>query len=159
MNPTPEHLLEFWHEDHALRVGRVDQQLNRMWLRFNFFLTIQSALFGLTFTEIKGALVPNVHLLAVVGFVICVWWYIFGAQERYLVDLFRRQLSFSAEQLTAQLAISPYDYVGKTEEITMTALPPASWDCWRVQPISLTRLPCIIPVITAVAWLATYFLK
>jgi hypothetical protein len=93
MNPQKQAdpLLKFYIEDYKQKIDYLNGHFGRMWTRFNFFLTIESALFGLSLTPFKEVQPLNhASRIAAIGILFCLVWYIFGAQDRYLVEIYRR---------------------------------------------------------------------
>ena len=77
-------------DDYKVKLDYVRGQYDRLWQRFNFFLSVELALFGflgyLTF-DIK---IPEATFLpSVVGIVVSLLWYVIGAEDRRLVEVYR----------------------------------------------------------------------
>src|SRR5688572_23495382 len=87
--------LDFMVADYWQKVQYLKDHFTRLWNRFNYFLTIQSALFGAT------VLSPEKYRwwVPIFAALVCALWYIFGAQDRYLVDLYRKEIEHALDQL------------------------------------------------------------
>jgi hypothetical protein len=93
--------LDFLTEDYWQKVQYLKDHFRRLWNRFNYFLTIQSALFGATLLS------PDKYRWWVPIFAapVCALWYIFGAQDRYLVDLYRKEIEQALIYFTTRLTL------------------------------------------------------
>ena len=88
-------LANFLLEDYRQKVSYLTAHLQRMWTRFNFFLTIQSGLLAFLFTSNRD--LSHVALyFALAEAVVALLWYVFGAQDRYLVLLYRQHVKDAA---------------------------------------------------------------
>jgi hypothetical protein len=86
--------IAFLEKDYELKVSYLSEHFARMWTRFNFFLVIETALsavfFGIT---PSGAMPQKAGLIVAIGIVSSLCWYVFGAQDRYLVEVYRTQIA------------------------------------------------------------------
>lgn len=80
---------DFLLEDYKLKVQYLTNHFSRMWTRFNFFLTINSALFAFSVQKDTAAFAP---LFVVAGLLLSALWYFFGAIDNYLVEVYRKQV-------------------------------------------------------------------
>jgi hypothetical protein len=80
---------DFLLEDYKLKVQYLTAHFSRMWTRFNFFLTINSALFAFSVQKDTAAFVS---LFVVAGLLLSALWYFFGAADNYLVEVYRKQV-------------------------------------------------------------------
>jgi hypothetical protein len=151
--------LDFLIEDYWQKVQYLKDHFTRLWNRFNYFLTIQSALFGAT------VLSPEKYRWWVPLFaaLVCCLWYIFGAQDRYLVDLYRKEIEQALDQIRPRLDLTNYYSVGQTEDIADRTekiknlrVEPGFYQ-WRWRSLSTTKLPALFPVVLFLIW-ATIFL-
>lgn len=90
-----ERLRNFLLRDYELKVTYLTNHFQRMWTRFNFFVTIKSALVGGKVLLIKSD-GPSVEL-ALTGAALSFVWYVMGSQDRYLVRLYRDQARRAGE--------------------------------------------------------------
>ena len=146
--------LDFLTADYWQKVQYLKDHFTRVWNRFNYFLTIQSALFGAT------VLSPDKYRWWVPLFaaLVCALWYIFGAQDRYLVDLYRKEIEQALESVRGRLELTNYFFVGQTEDIPDQAerikdlgVKPSFYQ-WRWRFLSTTKLPALFPVILLLIW-------
>jgi hypothetical protein len=89
MDTKDSFLRSFLLEDYRLKVQYLTDHFSRMWTRFNFFLTINSALFAFS---VQKDTAPFVLLFVVAGLLLSALWYFFGATDNYLVDVYRKQV-------------------------------------------------------------------
>jgi hypothetical protein len=128
-----------------------------MWTRFNFFLTIQFGLLAFLFTSNRD--LSNVALyFATAEAVVALLWYVFGAQDRYLVLLYRQHVKDAAQKLIYQVktpdqaakdAVEHYVFVGDTSSANIDNAPFE----WHSESFSITRLAVIFPLIVLLVWL------
>jgi hypothetical protein len=146
-----DRLAAFLVKDYELKVRYLTDHFSRMWTRFNYFVGIESALVGgkVIFGDGKLSL-PVAGLGAAVALV----WYLMGAEDRFLVELYRRQVA-QAAALVATSAWSPdlppYLYVGEVAESSKgIRMSPSGW---RIAAISTTRLAAWIPLLVLLGWI------
>jgi hypothetical protein len=79
-----------------------------------------------------------------------IWW-VFGAQDRALVETYRRGVVQVANRLSALGWVDDSDYVGK-EDATKSG---SSWNpvSWYEPRISITRLAAYVPLLSLAIWL------
>lgn len=116
-------------------------------MRFNFFVTIESALLGSRFLIGNGKLTPEV---AGLGAALSLIWYVFGAKDRYLMLVYRQQIKTVAENLGI------YEHVGQVDDLKF--YPPKNLLEWRSPFMSTTRLASLFPLLAFVVWLGTYII-
>ena len=151
-------LANFLLEDYRQKVSYLTAHLQRMWTRFNFFLTIQSGLLAFLFTSNRD--LSHVALyFALAEAVVALLWYVFGAQDRYLVLLYRQHVKDAAQKLVSQVkapdsaatnALDHYVFVGDTSSASIDN----TLFEWRSESFSITRLAVIFPLIVLLVWLA-----
>ncbi len=145
---------EFVVEDYKLALQYLQAQFERLWQRFGLFLTVQMALFGfvgwLAYEKGKVLAVP---LVAILGTVIALLWYVVAAQDRYLVDAYRDRTKFAARRVASISEFQANDY-----ESTYVGSPAPSHFCsplsWYWEHTSITRLPVWIAGGLIIVWLA-----
>lgn len=157
-------------DDYFAKVDYLVNHFNRMWTRFNFFLTIEGvALSALAFSR-DGIEVPPI--VAVLGAAISFVWWMFGREDKYLVDLYRAQIEESHEALNSDLRGQAPRVIGDTRRkardlFEARELTKARESCerpvnplwnWitrgRTEALSITRLPAALPAFLIVVWLA-----
>jgi quinol monooxygenase YgiN len=150
----------FRMKDYELKVSYLTGQFTRMWQRFQFFVALQTALVGGKTVFGDKATIP----LAVVGAVISAAWFIIGAEDRYLVRVYRQQAN-DAAKILARSAVEgadaeSYEPVGRLEPRSerlaaelakRTRLEQVTE--WRCEPISITRLPAWLALFALIGWL------
>ena len=129
-------------KDYDLKVSYLVSHFTRMWTRFNYFVVIESALlggktfFGEGHLDIAGALL---------GLGLSLLWYVMGAEDRYLVVLYRDQLREACKRLGGD----PSLLVGYVPDVP-------AWKSlleWRIPMISTTRLAALVPLLVSLVWL------
>jgi hypothetical protein len=171
---------DFLLRDYELKVQYLTNHLSRMWTRFNFFLTINSALFAFSVQEDAAAFVS---LFVVAGILLSILWYIFGATDNYLVEVYRKQVGTTfyllgsrargLEELQSHEVREVYSYAGDTktrfldrentkEPIQEIKGNPFQWRLqpdrrygrWEIKAISATELAAILPFAFLLLWIA-----
>jgi len=88
---------DFLSEDYKLKVDFLKSQFDRLWTRFNYFLTVEMALFGaLGFVVFEKRDFAPVPLIGLLGLLVSSVWYIVGAQDREAVDQYRQRVDRAA---------------------------------------------------------------
>jgi hypothetical protein len=130
---------DFLLEDYKLKVEYYAGHLSRMWTRFNFLLTINSALFGLYLT--KDFVRSPCWLLPIIGIVLSALWGGFGTLDiaftRRYTSHIKRAFGLLLNKTRHLPANYPYaDEVGK----------PLSY----VSPLYMS---IVLPMMFALRWL------
>lgn len=142
---------DFLIKDYELKVGYLTQHFGRMWTRFNYFVGIESALVGGKLIFGSGKLSSEV---AIVGAIASLIWYVMGAEDRYLVRVYRAHVKDAADLLAKAVwdaaTHGPYRHVGEVAESSKRL----DWELsgWRVESISTTRLAAWIPLLALLTW-------
>ena len=144
---------DFLIKDYELKVKYLTDHFTRMWMRFNYFIGIESALIGGKLIFGDGKLSTEV---AIVGAAVSLVWYFMGAEDRFLVRVYRDVHVKAASDLLAKAvwdakASVPYLHVGEVTEASKKL----GWEfgVWRWDLISTTRLAAWIPLAVLVVWL------
>lgn len=142
---------DFLIKDYELKIGYLMQHFTRIWTRFNYFVGIESALVGGKLVFGGGKLSPEV---AIVGAMVSLIWYIMGAEDRFLVRVYRDHVKNAADLVAKSVwgdTRPPYCHVGEVKESSKSL----HWELsgWRLEPISTTRLAALIPLLVLIAWL------
>lgn len=139
-------------EDYKLKLEYVRGQYDRLWQRFNFFLTVQLALFGfLGYLTFDVKIMEATVLPAWVGLVISVLWYVVGAEDRRLVEVYRKR----ADEAATRFALDPGG-LRDFEKDHAAAHIPSSWRSvrsWYWSPISMTRMPATFGLLLTIVWI------
>jgi hypothetical protein len=133
----------FLLEDYKLKVEYYAGHLSRMWTRFNFLLTIDSALFGL-FATGQVTLSPC-WLFPVIGMALSVLWGVFGAFDLFFfTPLYRSHIESAYRLLVNETSGLPadYTYAGETPELRIP---------FRI--VSPLYMSILMPVAFLGAWL------
>jgi hypothetical protein len=150
--PTDQEVFAFLSKDYELKVRYLTDHFSRMWTRFNFFVGIESAIAGGKVVVGEGKLSAP---LAILGASVALVWYVMGAEDRFLVDLYRRHVADAAKLVTKTMwsdDLQPYRHVGEVKESSKTL--EMSLSGWRREGISTTRLAAWIPLLVFVGWMA-----
>lgn len=146
-------------EDYKLRVQYLVDQYTRMWNRFNYFLTLHTAISAGLFTLIVSDKTISKSIciaIVVMGLIFAIFWYVFGAQDRYLVELYSRQVSYAQHQIEV---LKDQPSIGSVEDIErFVAKIPRRIYQWRISSISITRLAAWFPLVMVAYWLVLSFL-
>lgn len=157
---------DFLLRDYELKVRYLTDYFQRMWTRFNFFVTIESALIGGKF--IFGGGNPS-WPVAVLRTVLSFIWYVFGAEDRFLVKICRKQVEDAGQKIAIMLwpedpPHPSYDHVGQIGE---TARELQQRDArepllnrliehlsgWRFELVRTTKLAALFPLFVFLVWL------
>ena len=163
----------FFMEDYKLKISYLNDQFSRMWTRFNFFLTIESGLVaGQVFAKKADVFnITDIHWALVF---ISLLWYVFGAQDKYLVDNYRDQVEDAFDRLKAitNNEFHPINhdipYVGqvrmkdfkanrkikKQEKDKDIGADFSSLAAWRFREFSITHLAAYVPFLLILLWTA-----
>ncbi len=80
---------DFLLKDYELKARYLTDHFSRMWVRFNFFLTIESGLVGLSFHKDYSG---HVQALSYLGGFLALVWFHFGRTDNFLADFYRSQV-------------------------------------------------------------------
>jgi hypothetical protein len=153
-----EQVLNFLTEDYKTKIQHLEGHYGRMWSRFNYFLTIQTGLFILLFSQSAGVELSRCSLLLTpIGITWCVLWYMFGAQDRYSVAIQRRNIEHTAEQIYTKLNLSHQYYAGQTSNMKDLGVP-ANFYQWRIGVLSISKLVAMCPVFVLLIWIFVFVL-
>jgi hypothetical protein len=94
-------LSSFLLEDYKVKVEYLNQHFQRMWARFNFMLSIESALVGAVGLSIKANLHPIALAFALIGLAASVFYSLAGLRDRALVERYRSLVRTTGRQLAA----------------------------------------------------------
>jgi hypothetical protein len=145
-------LPDFLMADYWKKVDYLSNHFTRVWTRFNFFLTLQAGLSTALWAWFqKDGIFANAALgVTLIGLVSSGIWYVFGAQDRYLVGVYRDQVQAAAAAAKQEFSLpKDYIFVGDPDR-------PAQQKHifqWRSAKFSTTRLAAWFPLIVAAYWL------
>ena len=149
---------DFLVKDYELKVRYLTDHFSRMWTRFNYFVGIESALVGGKLIFGDGKLSIEV---AVVGAIVSLVWYVMGAEDRFLVRVYREHVKDAADLVAKDVWNSaihtPYRHVGEIKASSKGLRSEITG--WRCEPISTTRLAAWIPLLALIVWLGLLLVR
>jgi hypothetical protein len=161
---------DFLLKDYELKVRYLSDHFQRMWTRFNFFVTIESALIGGKFLIASNE--PS-RELAVAGIILSLLWYVMGAQDRYLVKLYRWEVEEAGKRVAEKVwnidQAKAYDSVGRVDNDIVKRFNDQEKEklgkenrlkhfiekssSWRSKMFSITHLAAFYPLIAIGLWI------
>ncbi len=164
--------IDFLRKDYELRVNYLTAHFSRMWTRFNFFLTIESALLAFSFGKDSA---QYAAYLAIAGLLLSMLWYRFAATDNFLVEVYRRQVAHIFDLLTtsreaafkaAGLEPTPrgYSYVGSVSSEGFNPatrqVEPIEQSIWqrRSPRVSVTELGVVFALLFSFLWVGRFIL-
>jgi hypothetical protein len=140
-------------EDYKLHVQALTNQYARLWTRFNFFITIHSALLVTLVGLFKDERLTWPALpIALLGVLMSALWYVAGAQDRYLVLFYRAMITHAARRVADDHDWAhPGLAVGTALDIVGGGIEGGPLQ-WRMETISVTKLPALVPLIVGALW-------
>jgi len=144
---------DFLAKDYAMKVDYLTQHFSRMWTRFNFFIALETAISGAYFHLLEGKDQGNreLALVAGVGLISSLLWYICGAEDRYLVEVYRTQVKHAGDSAAKTLGLPNYVCVGETG-LPLNQKWYAYFYQWRVKAITTTKLAAWFPLLVCLYW-------
>jgi hypothetical protein len=156
---TCEQALQFLQKDYELKVRYLSDQFSRMWTRFNFFLVLESGLSAALWVWFgkEDNFPAQASVLAWVGAVSTVCWYVFGAQDRYLVHAYRRHVQDAGGKVAEKLGLrdylgSAYVYVGYPKAGMSQRWYEYVYQ-WRCELLSTTKLAAWFALLVTGYWI------
>jgi hypothetical protein len=160
MEPGDHHALLL--EEYKLGVQYLTNHLTRLWTRFSFFLTLETALVVALLSLLRdgqdGRLSPAALVIPGVAVLLSVSWYVTGAQDRFLVVVYRHQIGDIVRRLIPD-PNKEWPYLGEDIddlepklEKSMGKIPRNRLQ-WRRKFLSITRMPAWFPLLTIGLWL------
>jgi len=95
-NEKDKILNDFLLRDYELKVRYLYDHFQRMWNRFNYFVTIELAITGGRFVIGDGKFSQE---LDYVGAGQSLIWYVFGAEDGYLVRVYQKHIEKAVDEL------------------------------------------------------------
>ena len=136
-----------------MKVESLNSHFSRMWLRFNFFLTIEAGLFALSVRPPEGTpLSQNFQLYLPLGIGLALVWYIIGSQDRYYLVTQRNLIKDVAKQIKDELKLPEYYFPGQTHDIPESLRAKGGFLQWRIEFMSVTKAPAYLPLLSIFAW-------
>jgi len=146
-------------EDYKLKVQYLVDLQTRAWNRFNYFLTLHTAISAGLFTLLASSNPPKAIpiIISFMGLVFALSWYIIAAQDRWLQEHNSRKLRYAQNQIEALKDQPNIGYVEDFEKL-IGKIPTRIYQ-WRIAVISTTRFSVWFTLIITIYWLAlTIFL-
>jgi hypothetical protein len=155
--PQEKDRLEFFRRDYEMKVDFLVKDLDRLWGRFRFFVTFQTALFGAVGFVIERNLGVLIWLLSIIGLGLSLLWALVGYEDRILVERYRGHVRQAFSKVASVLAVPADSYVHVGEV-------PANLKAWTTlswvpRIFSITRLPIWVAGSFALIWIALLFLR
>jgi hypothetical protein len=107
-------------------------------------------------------------LFPAAGLLLSLIGYVAGANDRYLVELYRKQLAWTAERLLESIkevanpgaVYEKWAHAGRDPDKLREILedPKYSLTSWRLAPVSVTRLPALLSLVFFLVWLVVLVL-
>ena len=168
-------LESFLVTDYTQKVGYLTSHFGRMWQRFNYFTVVESGLTGILFASGLDNLTSRGVFLALANTVISAVWYTLGAQDRFLVEIYRKQVKDAAARImgnspdmSLHMYTKSYRYIGEESNTAEDLLKdPESKQgrsyfrsvlSWRIEPLSPTRIAALFPLLLFFFWLTIFAL-
>lgn len=160
---------DFLLADYQLKTEYLNAHFGRMWMRFNFFVTIQSALLGFLLISDEAEWSSNALYFVLAGITLTLLWWVFGSQDRALVVIYRDSVKEAASRIAARLSDlnpetlddeqrfdSDIHYVGHVNrETSSKRFNPIEW---RAERFSITKLAGYFPLVIMLLWLLVAWL-
>ena len=140
----------FLQKDYDHKIGYLKDHFSRMWTRFNYFIGIETAITGGKILWAGGEV--SVDWFSWLGMIVSVFWYMMGAQDRYLSVLYRKQVEEAGNRLAEHLGIPQYTPVGKVSDVRKFDF--KSLAEWRSKVFTTTRLAAWVPLVVTLLWVA-----
>ena len=162
---TPPGVVETLRVDYQLKAAYLTDQFSRLWLRFNFLLTIQVGLFGALGYFLFGQAEPHLDAATwpmLLGLLTAILWFFVGVQDRYLVEEYRTGLRTAflllRQHATLEQHWSPTDYVGYHHGLDTTFVR-RGWLSWYFRPASVTLLAAWLPLLAMALWVIALVMR
>jgi hypothetical protein len=156
---------DFLVKDYELKVNYLSGHFGRMWIRFNFFLTIHSGLLAVLLAADRSAWGDKSLYFTLVGALFAWLWWWFGAEDRALVQIYRSAVRKAASRITVAIKDLPSDYNADTDFVGETDLATEKVGLHRFRPfgwrsnwMSITRLAALFPLVIVVLWTTAFLL-
>jgi len=170
---------QFRLEDYRLKVASLERHSDRMWTRFNYFITIEAGLVGLFFVVSGDDLRTLATWAALAESGISLVWWLVGARDRFLWKANRANVVWAAERLEVdgkELAVygkggvykdGDYIPVGELDYFAAKMLSDArhrhvsigalrvrlgGWAGSQDSSIGVTFIPMAVPLVATILW-------
>ena len=151
--------IAFLEKDYEMKVRSLTDHYGRMWTRFNFFMVANTAVAIAAAGRIAdGKPLADLIAFSTAGTLLTLCWYIFGAEDRYLVEAYRKEIRRVGEYVQAALGLTrelqKLDPTGEfvtIADITKEPVAQAVYQ-WRIEIISTTKLVAWFPLLLFLCW-------
>jgi hypothetical protein len=153
---------DFLLKDYEIKVRYLSDHFQRMWTRFNFFVVIEAALIALIGRDFTAGSGELAWVIALTGGILSLVWYMFGAQDRWLVTDYRAQVAKAAKTAADEAGISDHqiktgstpvgEKSGESDELFKYRSPVE----WVLRQTSITRLAAVFPMFAFVIWVVLF---
>jgi hypothetical protein len=164
---------DFRLEDYKLKLTSLDKHSDRMWARFNYFVTIEAGLVGFLFIANDAPSLRRAIWATLAESIVSLIWWLVGARDRFLWKAYRENVALAARQLKiGGRALATYDQGGDyipagelrpfTEKMLKDAHGSHGTTALRVRlggwigsqdsGIGVTMIPMFVPAMATVAW-------
>ena len=173
MCPVDEEL--FLLEDYKLKLAYLNAHSDRMWTRFNYFVTIEAALLAVFAVANAGTFKQRAHWAALAAFVTSVVWWTVGARDRFLWRAGRRNVDRAAsrlrvggdqlvgyrlEPLRGYISVGELDPFADTlRAVSLERHRPAGfrvllgfWGGAQDSAVGVTFIPMLLPAVASALW-------
>lgn len=148
---------DFLVEDYKLKLDYLKSQFDRLWTRFNFFLSVEVALFGFLGWLVFEKHNPNATPLpALLGLSVSLLWYVIGAQDRALVEFYRLKVNEAAKRIASNGRDDLKWYRDEHAAVEAQSIFKGITS-WYWKKVSITRIPVIVSLMLFTVWLALLF--
>lgn len=149
---------DFLLKDYELKIRYLTDHFSRMWTRFNFFLTIESGLVGLSFHKDYCS---YARTLCFLGGILALVWFHFGRTDNFLADYYRTQVGVSFDLLNSLNGWIEENqktpvllFVGKVNEVDDSSGHSLLRGRWK--KLSATELAAFLPLVYLGIWAARF---
>jgi hypothetical protein len=110
-------MTEFVKDDYKAKVDYLVKHFERMWTRFSFLITLQTAVFAALSFAIEWGAKPAIFLFMLVGVAVSIFWIAASFEDRRLVKTYRdvhvKQAFEKMKELLKEQLPSDYKHVGE----------------------------------------------
>ena len=145
--------------DYDRKNEQLHRHLNSLWVRFNFFITFQGILVGSRLISLSGKSTGGFsYEIIILGLIVSIVWYMFAANDRYLVKLYRTHVDHAYQRMIAFLNTEKisFDYLNNSEYVIQVS-PDEQVKMnifgWRLKKIGLTDYATLTPIVMTLFWL------
>ena len=140
-------------EDYNVKLDYVRAQYDRLWQRFNYFLSVELGLFGfLGYLTFDRQVREATSLAAWMGIAVSLLWYVVGAEDRRLVEVYRQR----ADDAAVRFGAAEGGLKGFEQDHAAAEIPshrhPFDFRSWYWPRLSMTKMPATFGLVLIVIW-------